>query len=157
VIVPGASLDSAEVVPAVARFLQSPYAYSDMTGMQLRLAAGRRGQYTQIVQCGAPAGGAIETPRWVSLAWDADEPPDTIVQWRFRTADTATALARAPWIEVPHGRTPPVALDASIRARDITPGLLLEVGVELGAWGSATELPRVRRFEVVHVCTAPLI
>jgi hypothetical protein len=75
------------------------------------------------------------------------------LQIRVRTADTRGALMAQPWVrvaEVPDD-TSPVDIAAALLGAGVTPGALLEVSLELGAWrarGTATVSPRVRSLDV---------
>ncbi len=69
------------------------YAYSDMTGVQTRLASGEPGWYRQTYDP-CPAGADTE---YRILNWDVEAPPGTWVMFNMRSADTAAALKKASW------------------------------------------------------------
>jgi len=151
VVVPGPAIDAFTVWTNVAPVLVQPYTYSDMTGQQLRLATSLTGFYRRVIDAcpGAPEG----PTRWGTLAFDADVPTGASLQIRVRTADTRDALMAQPWVrvaEVP-GDASPVDVAAALMGAGVTPGALLEVSLELGAWrarGTAATTPRVRSLKV---------
>jgi hypothetical protein len=151
VVVPGPEIDAFTVWTGVVPTLVQPYTYSDMTGQQLRLATSLTGFYRRVIDAcpGAPEG----PTRWGTLRFDADVPMGASLQIRVRTADTRGALMAQPWVrvaEVPDD-TSPVDIAAALMGAGVTPGALLEVSLELGAWrarGTATVSPRVRSLDV---------
>ncbi len=151
VVVPGAAIDAFTVWTNVVPVLVQPYTYSDMTGQQLRLATSLTGYYRRVIDAcpGAPEG----PTRWGTLRFDADVPMGASLQIRVRSADTLGALMAQPWVrvaEVPDDASP-VDIAAALMDAGVTPGALLEVSLELGAWrarGTATVSPRVRSIEV---------
>ncbi|NOY93187.1 MAG: hypothetical protein GXP55_18535 [Deltaproteobacteria bacterium] len=157
VITPGAAIGDNVVNTGVATYGSGllRYTYSDMTGLQLRLATNPRGYYRHIYE-GCPAGSPTPTD-WGEVRWDADTPPGTTVLFRVKTADTRAALDAADWTLV--ATSPPDASPASIgaalTAAGITPGRLLMLEIVLRAERtSATEVitPVVRSSEVTHSC-----
>lgn len=128
------------------------YTYSDMTGLQLRLATNPRGYYRHIYE-----GCATGVTSWGDVRWDADTPTGTTVLFRVRTADTRADLDTADWVLV--ATTPPDAspasIDAALTAAGVTPGRFLMLEIVLQAErSSATEVitPVVRTSEVTHTC-----
>jgi hypothetical protein len=151
VVVPGPEIDAFTVWTGVVPTLVQPYTYSDMTGQQLRLATSLTGFYRRVIDAcpGAPEG----PTRWGALRFDAEVPMGASLQIRVRTADTRGALMAQPWVrvaEVPDDASP-VDIAAALMGAGVTPGALLEVSLELGAWrarGTATVSPRVRSLDV---------
>ncbi len=155
ILEPGASAADTRVRTGVAPFLREPYVYSDMTGVQLRLATGAHGSYREVLVCGEMAGVA---PRWVAVDWDATVPSGTTLLVRVRTADRREDLADARWVVLPATSAPPVYLEPLWEERGVAPGLYLEVEIQLSAPGAATRAtPTLRRFAVARVCPGTLI
>jgi hypothetical protein len=131
------------------------YTYSDMTGLQLRLATNPRGYYRHIYE-GCPAGSTVPTT-WGDVRWDADIPAGTTVLFRVKTADTRAELDAADWTLVASAPpdASPASIDAALTAAGVTPGRLLMLEIVLRAErSSATEVitPVVRSSEVTHSC-----
>jgi DNA-binding beta-propeller fold protein YncE len=151
VVVPGPEIDAFTVWTTVVPTLVQPYTYSDMTGQQLRLATSLTGFYRRVIEAcpGAPEG----PTRWGALRFDAEVPTGASLLIRVRTADTRDALMAQPWVrvaEVPDDVSP-ADIGAALMGAGVTPGALLEVSLELGAWrarGTAATTPRVRDVEV---------
>ena len=156
VITPGAMIDQATVEANVASSIVGSYTYSDMTGLQLRLATNPRGFYRHIFD-GCPDGDTI----WDELVFDADAPPGTSVSFRVKTAATRANLAAADWIAV--GAVPPetspLSISNALAAAGIEPQafLMLEVALQ-SERSSTTEVitPRVVALDVTHTC-APIV
>ena len=153
VVTPGATLDANSVETPVAASMRGNYTYSDMTGLQLRLATNPRGFYRHIFEA-CPSGGE---PAWSDVVFDADTPPGTFVSFRVKTADTRDGLATAEWIAV--GASPPDASPLSIAdalmGAGVTPERFLMLEITLRAERtSSTEVitPRVRAVDVTHSC-----
>ncbi len=78
------------------------YAYSDMTGVQTRLATNTSGWYQRAFQGCAGKG---ET-QWKLLDWDVDVPEGTAVLFYVRSASTREGLEAASWRPVTCISTP---------------------------------------------------
>jgi len=155
VITPGPTLGEYTVERGVASSIVNPYTYSDMTGLQLRLATNPRGYYRAIFEgCPETLPGDTE---WGDLAWEAETPAGTSVVWRARTAATRDALDSADWVTL--ATVPPDSSPVNIGAA------FMDAGVEIGRWlmieaqltaerTSTTEVitPRVLAIDVQHVC-----
>ncbi|HJL05085.1 MAG TPA: hypothetical protein RMH85_18935 [Polyangiaceae bacterium LLY-WYZ-15_(1-7)] len=155
VITPGAGLMDNTVEYDIATGLVSPYTYSDMTGLQLRLATNPRGYYRAIVEgCAEDAANPTE---WGELRYEVETPAGTSVTFRVRTADTREALDAAEWVTV--ANIPDDASPADIATA------LMDAGVEVGRWlmveaqlqsdrSSPREVitPRVLAIDVTYVC-----
>jgi hypothetical protein len=156
VYTPGAALNSATMVTA-ATSIRDPYTYSDMTGVQLRLASSARGTYNQVFE--GCAGGL---PDWENLNFDATIPPGTLVAFRVRTADTRAELGAATWVGV--GIAPPGTSPMNVRTRLLAAGLtsrrFAEVEVNLISTvntPSTFVTPEVRGFGLTHQCITPTV
>ena len=69
------------------------YAYSDMTGVQTRLASDEPGWYRHVFE------GCLEeeTTNWRKLEWDVETPIGTYTIFSVRSADTIDELANELW------------------------------------------------------------
>ncbi len=152
VITPGPTLSEATVERSVATSIVNPYTYSDMTGVQLRLATNPGGHYRHIFE-----GCEMGNTSWGEVRFDADTPVGTTVTSRVRTADTREDLDSADWVLL--GTAPPSTspLDVATALMDagVTPGRFLMLEVQLAAErSSSTEVitPRVRSMDATHEC-----
>jgi len=155
VVTPGATIDSNVIDTTAAPFpagVGIRYTYSDMTGLQLRLATNPRGYYRHIYE-----GCATGVTEWGDVRWDADIPTGTSVLLRVKTADTRADLDAADWLLV--ATAPPDAspanIDSVLTAAGVTPGRFLMLEIVLRAERtSATEVitPVVRSSGVTHSC-----
>lgn len=129
---------------------RGPYAYSDMTGFQLRNAAGRLGSYRQTFT------GCAGEARWERLSWTAALTGATSLEVRARTADDAASLAAAPWVLVakqpPQG--PPADLVAPLGASATKP--LLQVEFRLRS-SEASETPILSRIDAQRRCPGAVV
>ena len=93
VITPGATVADNVVVNDAVTGLDQPYTYSDMTGVQLRLAANEApGTYRQVIE-GCAEG---EVTSWDDFEFDAETPPNTRVCFRrARRARSTRSRLRA--------------------------------------------------------------
>ncbi|MEM9863411.1 MAG: hypothetical protein AAF938_17580 [Myxococcota bacterium] len=156
VVRPGATLMENAVERGVASSIYRPYTYSDMTGLQLRLATNPRGFYRHIFEaCGSEAGAF--NPAWGELRFDAETPAGTSVTFRVRTAGTREDLDAQEWITV--GMTPPDSppfdVGAALAEAGVMPGAFLMVEVILEAERSSSievVTPRVSAIDVTHTC-----
>ncbi|MEM1413709.1 MAG: hypothetical protein AAGH15_02350 [Myxococcota bacterium] len=162
VIVPGPTLEDATVQRDVADSIYNPYTYSDMTGLQLRLATNPRGTYEHVVEGCDPETTSDGLTRWAELRFEAETPAGTSVAFRVKTADTRAGLVDAPFVAV--GLTPPDAspLDLSMALADaLADGtidavgrfLLVEVALEANRSSSVEVItPRVTGLDVTFTC-----
>lgn len=155
VITPGPTIDAASVNTDVARSVVTPYTYSDMTGLQLRLATNPRGFYRHVFE--GCAEGSAEGTDWTEVHWVAETPAGTNVMFRVKTSDDRATLDAAEWITVAMvpPDAPPASISSALMAAGVTPGrfLLLEVVLRADR-RSFTEVitPRVLSLDVRHVC-----
>ena len=153
VITPGPTLDANTVETPVATSMVGNYTYSDMTGLQLRLATNPRGFYRHVFEACAD-GGELS---WGDVVFDADIPDGTSVSFRVKTAETRDGLAAAEWIAVgaaPPG-TSPMSIADALMAAGVTPLRFLMLEVALRAERSSTTTvitPRVSSVNVTHTC-----
>ncbi|MFT5357101.1 MAG: hypothetical protein ACI9KE_004332 [Polyangiales bacterium] len=153
VITPGPTLMENTVERGVATSITSPYTYSDMTGIQLRLATNPRGYYRHVFE-GCPAG---TTTMWNEIRFDADIPAGTSVSFRVRTASTRDALDAAEWVQVGSAppETSPLDIATALMDAGVEPEAFLMIEIVLSAERmSTTEVitPRVSSTDVTHVC-----
>ncbi|MBO6934708.1 MAG: hypothetical protein JJ863_07030 [Deltaproteobacteria bacterium] len=153
VITPGMAIDANTVETNVAASMRGNYTYSDMTGLQLRLATNPRGFYRHIFEA-CPDGGV---PSWTDVVFDASVPPGTTLSFRVKTADTRDGLALAEWVAV--GSVPPPAdrfsIGDALMAAGITPQrfLMLEIALQADRVSSTEVItPRVMSTDVTHTC-----
>ncbi len=66
------------------------YTYSDMTGQQLRIVTTKEGYFIQNFDSG------YTNPQWYSITFDSNVPPDTSIELRTRSADSAGELQTNP-------------------------------------------------------------
>ena len=153
VITPGPTLMENTVERGVASSITAPYTYSDMTGIQLRLATNPRGYYRHVFE-GCAEGTAT---MWNELRFDADIPAGTSVSFRVRTAGTRDALDAAEWVQVGSAppETSPLDIATALMEAGIEPQQFLMLEIVLAAERmSTTEVitPRVSSSNVTHVC-----
>ncbi len=133
--------------------LTVPYTYSDMTGVQTRLATGKLGRYGVVLEgCDATQG----TNQWGKLFWDADTPPGTRLVWYARLADTQEGLASAQLVLL--GDAPPAlgdkahGIDLPSKLANKARGRYLEIQVDLSADLYSNATPVLRGFEATRSC-----
>ena len=153
VITPGATIDAATVERGIANTIVNPYTYSDMTGLQLRLATNPRGYYRHVYEA-CPDGSA---PAWGELRFEAETPAGTSVSFRVKTAATRDGLADADWISL--GTVPPDAsplfIGEALTAAGVMPGRFLMLEISLAAERMSSTMvitPRVLGVDVTHSC-----
>ena len=139
----------------VARSIVAPYTYSDMTGLQLRLATNPRGFYREIYE--ACESDSRRIPEWSHVVWESDVPSGTSITIRARTADNREALSVAEWIgiAVQEPDRSPASILEKLEAAGVTSGYLLEIEVVLQAERRSTReviSPRLRSLEVGYRC-----
>ncbi len=119
VITPGPEIDNNLVEHGVGMLSGSNrYTYSDMTGIQLRLATNTAGYYQRIFQ---PCGDNPEVTRFITLDAELEAPEGTFIEWEIRVAQNADELNRADWISAGQSTR-----DETIQLED----LLADAGVE---------------------------
>ena len=91
-IVPGPTLDAYTVTNDVAALEGFAYAYSDMTGVQTRLASDEPGWYRHVFD-GCEEG----TTDWRNMEWDVETPAGTFTLFNSRSAATLEELEDAEW------------------------------------------------------------
>ena len=157
VIVPGATIDDAEVMTNVAPVFRSPYTYSDMTGAQLSIATRPPGSYRELLV------GCDEGPTtWADLHFDVWAPEGTTVSFSVRTGDDPTTLGDDDWVHLATapGEGSPVSIGEALDGALVPHGQLLEVELELTAEPSDTEVdptPVVRELGVSYSCSPEVI
>ncbi len=161
-IEPGLTLDAYDLTNNITALAGFAYAYSDMTGVQTRLAAGGPGWYRHIFEGCEDA----EDTYWRNMTWDVDAPADTWAMFYARSADTLDDLDAAEWMPVA------TCVDQS-GCSDGAPlsgfqGRYLEIEARLtasideegegpkGCTSEVGESVRVRKITVAHDCSAPL-
>ncbi|MBK6847269.1 MAG: hypothetical protein IPG96_06895 [Proteobacteria bacterium] len=129
---------------------RGPYTYSDMTGFQLRNAAGRLGSYRQTFT------GCTGEARWERLSWTVALTAATSLEVRARTADDAAGLATAPWVLIAKQPTqgPPADLALPLGASATKP--LLQVELRLRS-SKASETPILSRIEAQRRCPGAVV
>ncbi len=154
VIRPGPTLAENTVDSSVGPVLADKYTYSDMTGLQLRLATNPRGFYRHLFD-----GCEVETDTtvWGDIVFEAETPAGTEVVFRVKTAATREEAEALDWITV--GTVPPdtspLDIAAALSAAGVTPGRVLLLEVQLRAERtSSTEIitPRVLGVNVTRTC-----
>jgi len=126
--------------------LDGPYAYSDLTGLQLRNATNPVGYWETVFE-GCEEG----STRWARLVWDLETPPGTTVSFQVRTGDDLEGLASAPWTEaatVPADSSP-FELQEVLGDGPGDPFLGVRVNISSEVHGAT---PVVHRVGVLHSC-----
>jgi hypothetical protein len=152
VITPGPTLPDYAATPAAVTGLGQCYTYSDMTGLQLALAANDPGYYRETAE------GCPEGTEWVDLEFDVETPPGTQVRFAARSADSVAALGMAQWVplaKVPPD-TSPFDIASALQSASVAMGRYLEWEVTLyGAPdpnGGGILSPRVLSVGVSYHC-----
>jgi hypothetical protein len=125
------------------------YAYSDMSGVQTRLASGSPGWYREIFEA-CPE----KTVEYKLLKWDVEAPAGTWVMFNLRVADAHDALAKAAWYTVACISPPGGLGQAKI---DGFKGKLIEVEARFVASGDLNQpdtvkSARIKSFAVDYRC-----
>jgi len=161
-IEPGVTLDAYTLTNDVTALAGFAYAYSDMTGVQTRLASGGPGWYRHIFE-GCED---MEETFWRTLEWDVDAPDDTWTMFYARSADTLDALDQEMWQPVVTCVDGPGCSNAA--AFTDLKGKYIELEIRLtaidleegdgpkGCSQAVGESVRVRKVRVSHDCSAPL-
>lgn len=156
---PGAAITDNAISNDAVLGLAQPYTYSDMTGVQLRLAAGSDpGRYRHVFE--GCADGMMTT--WDELSWDVETPGKSWAVISARSADTREALDAAVWqpVTVAPAPTSAAQLPTVLALSDQPPGRLLEVRFELHidpgnknrCTSTAALSPRIKGLSVRHRC-----
>jgi hypothetical protein len=158
-VMPGATITDNAVRNDAVLGLVQPYTYSDMTGVQLRLAAGAGpGRYRHVFE-GCAEGVATS---WDELRWDVETPGKSWVVIQTRSAETRAALDAAVWLPVTvvpaTAATAQLATVLALSAQP--PGRLLEIKIELHldpgnrsrCTSSQALTPRVKSLTARHRC-----
>jgi hypothetical protein len=141
--------------------LAYPYTYSDMTGVQYRLATGRLGAYNRTFEACADQPGTTAT--WQGLLWDVATPPGTHLRWYVRAySDPATKPEFREVGYVYTGTPPDSTAGASLMSpQDLTAllgaeanGRYLDVRVNLVVHDTDASVltPTIKSFEATHSC-----
>ncbi len=127
--------------------LAYPYTYSDMTGVQLRLASNRFGYYSHIFEGCKTEGGSVS---WQKLVFDAFAPPGTRVRWFARGAASMDALQALDFTSL--GDYP--TNESPFSLKDFKNLKFLEIRLELvvDSVGFGTPSPVVSSFEPTYTC-----
>jgi hypothetical protein len=158
-VMPGATITDNVVRNDAVLGLAQPYTYSDMTGVQLRLAAGTGpGRYQHVFE-GCAEGMATS---WDELRWEVETPGKSWVVIQTRSAETREALAAAVWqpVTVVPATAATAQLATVLALSDQPPGRLLEIKLELHldpgnrsrCSSTAALTPRVKSLTARHRC-----
>jgi len=149
-IEPGATLTSYKLTQNAVPLKGIAYAYSDMTGVQTRLASGEPGYYRTVFSPCVIKKATV----WKMLTWDVDVPKDTWAMFNVRSADTAAGLKQASWYTVACINPPGGKGQVSI---EFVKKPYLEVEVRFIATGdlnkpSSVSSARIKSFGVLYLC-----
>jgi len=152
-IEPGATLNDYTLSNNVTALEGFAYAYSDMTGVQTRLASDEPGWYRHVFEGCEDQ----DTTDWRKLEWDVETPPGTHTLFVARSADTLADLDNAPWqpvVSCADGADCTV-LGQSGRFLEVEVRLTASASAETGAQGCNLEpgaSARVKRFTAKYAC-----
>jgi hypothetical protein len=151
-IEPGATINDHTVTASAVTLKGVAYAYSDMTGVQTRLAANEPGFYRTTFSPCPPS----KTTDWQFLKYDVEVPPKTWVMFSVRTADTEEALKTAPWATMACIGPPGGQGQVSIKALN---GRYTETEVRFVAEGdlndpTSVKSARIKSFGMLYRCIA---
>ncbi len=161
IIQPGAGLNDAVVQPDPVTGFLSPYTYSDMTGVQQRLAAtDEPGTYRQVFE------GCDNGPtHWQDFSFEAETPVGTRVVFQARAAETLDALESASWqplagapsmvSDVP--LTPVLGIGGAGQGKyvELLIELYMDPGVSDKCANSEAKSPKVSGIELTLSCDPP--
>ena len=151
VVAPGAAIGDYQLQKDAVTLPGVAYAYSDMSGVQARLASLTPGWYRKKF---SPCPDKSKT-EWVYLDYDVELPVGTWAMFNLRTADTPEDLANAPWYtvacisppggkgEVPIGAAKGRLVEAEVRM----------VGAADPANASTLRSARIKAFGTRYRCT----
>ena len=159
VIEPGAAVADNTVTGNAVTGLESPYTYSDMTGVQQLLAASSEpGTFQQVFEgCKEPG-----TTTWKDFAWESETPGQTRIVFHVRAAETLLELEQAAFHAFagsPSG-IDAAALAAALLMSDAPNARYVELKVELyGEAGTSNRCsstqaiaPRLLGFDLAFAC-----
>jgi len=134
--------------------LNWPYTYSDMTGVQARLATGKRGSYLETFEgCSAGKGDT----QWNQLVFRATIPQGSVLHWAIRTGDTLEELRSPmnPFISLGEMTAQsPRTIDLSkVLSETARRKHLIEVRVDLIVNTEGNITPIIEYFETTFSCT----
>lgn len=147
-IQPGPTLNDYKLTANALPLLGVAYAYSDMTGVQTRLASGEPAWYRHTFQ---PCATSID---WQFLTWDVDVPDGTWAMFNVRVAEKQEDLKQSAWFTVACVSPPGGKGYVSISSFK---GKFMEVEVRFTATGdlnkpATVKSARVKSFSVLHRC-----
>jgi hypothetical protein len=153
-IEPGLTLNDYTLTNNVTQLMDFAYAYSDMTGVQTRLASDEPGWYRHVFEGCADS----DTTDWRFLDWDVETPDGTWSAFYARSADSPGELDDAPWVPVAscaegqgclnldHTRQ---FLEVEVRL-NATPG---EDAETMGCSAETGDSARIKRMDVRYFCS----
>ena len=153
-IEPGPTINDYALTNNVTQLLGFAYAYSDMTGVQTRLASDEPGWYRHVFEGCTDT----DTTDWRLLDWDVEAPPGTWSAFYARSADTPAGLDSAPWTPVASctdGQSC-MNLQETERFLEIEVRLNAKPGTEADTMGCSDqtgESARIKRFDVRYFCS----
>jgi hypothetical protein len=149
-IEPGKTLNDHKLTLKAIPLKGIAYAYSDMTGVQTRLASKEPAWYRETF---APCqGGQLA---WKGLNWDVEAPPGTWAMFNLRSGHTLDELKKSPWYTVACISSPGGIGGTSI---DFFQGKMIELEVRFIATGNMYQpesitSARIKSYEILHQCT----
>lgn len=151
-IEPGATINDHKVTAGAVALKGVAYAYSDMTGIQTRLAANEPGFYRTAFNPCPPS----KTTDWQFLKYDVEVPPKTWAMFSVRTADTEEGLKTASWATMACIGPPGGQGQLSIKALN---GRYTETEVRFVAEGdlndpTSVKSARIKSFGMLYRCIA---
>jgi len=154
----GPTLNDYSVTANVVTLDGFAYAYSDMTGVQTRLASDGPGWYRHVFE------GCVDhdSTDWRNLEWEVEAPTATFVMFSVRSANTYAELASSPWQPVANCLDAGGCSHVGIGQQE---GRYLEVEVRLTATDELDDSQRgcvydpgqsarVKRFGVRYACSS---
>lgn len=153
-IEPGATLNDYTLSNNVTQLMDFAYAYSDMTGVQTRLASDEPGWYRHVFEGCADS----DTTDWRYLDWDVETPQGTWSAFYARSADTPGQLDEAAWIPVASCAEGDscLGLDHTKRFLEVEVRLNATPGEDADAMGCSDqtgETARIKRMDVRYFCS----
>jgi hypothetical protein len=156
-IEPGATLNDYTLSNNVAALEGFAYAYSDMTGVQTRLASDEPGWYRHVFE-GCDEGASTD---WRKLEWDVETPTGTYTLFSVRSADNVADLADAPWkpaVSCASGEDC-MTVEETGRFIEVEVRLTASAAAEVGAQGCSFEAgasARIKRVAAKYSFTGPI-
>ena len=156
VLTPGPTIDDNDLNVTAATGFVSPYTYSDMTGIQLRLATNPRGYWRTVIEA-CPDRSPSDEVTWQDLRFEAETPAGTSVLFRVKVAATREGLDTEDWttIATVPSDTSPLDLGALLMDAGLEPHPYLMLEVQLiSDRTSMTEVitPRVLGVDATFIC-----